>query len=341
MVGAQLSKIETDYSVMFKTFTVEMSTLRSNNSDLAQKLANLEKSQELQLSSLSTSVSTGRVNLNDEVARATESESSEAIKRSDADASLNATVNTVQPKLNFEISRATVAETVESSTRASADSTLTTNLFSEVSRASAQESKLFNLTSSLNSSINYLGSFVSRKILLSPSTAGCDFPGLAASSQWTSSVFSGASVCGRKVDVGGCTSVFINIQGQYSKVVGYTTLYPYNSVDGFYSATTQHFAALNPQWIGESLSFWAGSTLLWDYVMGSVHGHCPPTGTAAPSQVGNSWSCSESNPAFGSTALFTAQLPAATTGPIELRLCIDQVHADEDIYVGVSSIEVS
>ena len=66
----------------------------------------------------------------------------------------------------------------------------------------------------------------------------------------------------------------------------------------------------------------SGTTLIWDYVLG------PCDGLKSPVEVGNRFHCSLNNPkaAFGAGFPFSIALERPVSGPIELRICTDQVH---------------
>ncbi len=173
-----------------------------------------------------------------------------------------------------------------------------------------------------------------------------------ASIGWTAETMSVGTLCRRTVQsTGGCGSIFLNPGRTYSSVGGWVTLYQYGSPDGFGGDPTY----------GDSLTIWSGSTFLWDFGVGysldsSSAGrefNCPAkSGTNPSSAISSYWSCASgastasSFGVFYPTPLFGPAMPfnrtiVPTSSPLELRICLDEVHANEDIYIGDFSITVS
>jgi hypothetical protein len=161
----------------------------------------------------------------------------------------------------------------------------------------------------------------------------------------------GLTLC-RKVADSGCGSIFVAVPAGtvYSRVEGWVTLYQQGSTDAF---GLPSFPML-----GDSLTIWSGSTLLWDYAVGvfrsSDPNSCPANGGPQPSASLNGfWSCATGNPTgigsqtaffnvpvFGPSQAFSRSLPAATSAPIELRLCLNEPRSNEEIYLHSASISV-
>jgi hypothetical protein len=158
----------------------------------------------------------------------------------------------------------------------------------------------------------------------------------------------------------GCGSIFVAVPvgTVYSRVEGWVTLYQYGVPDGFH--------AFGYPTVGDSLSIWSGSTLVWDYAVGisrsssmadsrAQDSTCPATDGSLPStSLDNFWSCNAGNtgnafsyttfynePLFGPSQAFTRHLAASTSAPIELRFCLNELRStDEVIYLRLASISV-
>jgi hypothetical protein len=150
----------------------------------------------------------------------------------------------------------------------------------------------------------------------------------------------------------GCGSILVAVPAGtvYSRVEGWVTLYQKGSPDAF---GPDSFPTL-----GDSLTIWSGSTLLWDYAVGwgrSPPDTCPANGGPQPSALLNGiWSCATGNPTnsisltafynvplFGPSQAFDRDLLAATSAPIELRFCLDESRSNnEEIYLHSASISV-
>jgi hypothetical protein len=178
---------------------------------------------------------------------------------------------------------------------------------------------------------------------------------------WTTQKFSdlNMTLC-RKVADSGCGSIFVAVPAGtvYSRVEGWVTLYQYGAPDAFH---TFGFPVL-----GDSLTIWSGSTLLWDYAVGisgssamtdsrAQASTCPATSGAPPSASLNSfWSCDAGNtgnafsyttfyvkPLFGPSWAFARYLAASTSAAIELRFCLNELRStDEEIYLHSASVSV-
>ncbi len=177
-----------------------------------------------------------------------------------------------------------------------------------------------------------------------------------SSTGWTGETVSVGTLCRRTVQsTGGCGSIFLNPGRTYSSVDGWVTLYQYGSSDAFGSAGYPTY--------GDSLTIWSGSTFLWDFVAGHSFDasstyrelNCPANGGPnPPSTIGRYWSCASGastaplppygifypTPLFGPTMPFSRTI-TPTSSPLELRICLDEGHANEDIYVGNFSLTVS
>jgi hypothetical protein len=161
----------------------------------------------------------------------------------------------------------------------------------------------------------------------------------------------GLTLC-RKVADSGCGSIFVAVPAGtvYSRVEGWVTLYQQGSPDAF------GFPSF--PMLGDSLTIWSGSTLLWDYAVGifrsSNPNSCPADGgNQAPASLNGLWSCATGNPTtiwsptfynvplFGPSQAFARNLPATTSAPIELRFCLDEPRSNnEEIYLHSASISV-
>ena len=151
---------------------------------------------------------------------------------------------------------------------------------------------------------------------------------------------------------GGCGSIFVNPGSSYTTVNGQVTLYQYYSTDAFGPGA----------WAfgGDAMTFWSGSQFLWAYGVGYTMSNpndgtqvynCPAAGGYTPTQgasgqdtayIGTSYFCQSGcptvaqmaqpqlypDPLFGSEYQFTVTVPA-TSAPIELRICVNQEHANE------------
>ena len=141
----------------------------------------------------------------------------------------------------------------------------------------------------------------------------------------------------------------------YQVVSGYVTLYQYGTPDAFFKTKLE----------GDSLSIWSGNDLIWIYAVGlttyrnvsainstnRINRTCPDVGGIQPNvAVKGQYSCASGNFAdsfaaiFYNVTLFGAAhpinnsvhgftLPQATNASLQLRLCLNQNHGDEDIYV--------
>jgi hypothetical protein len=163
----------------------------------------------------------------------------------------------------------------------------------------------------------------------------------------------GLTLC-RKVADSGCGSIFVAVPAGtvYSRVEGWVTLYQ--------KGTPNAFGPNSFPTLGDSLTIWSGSTLLWDYAVGwgrratGLTDLCPADGGTQPSALLNGfWSCATSNPTdigsataffnvpvFGPSQAFSRSLPAATSAPIELRFCLNEPRSNEEIYLHSASISV-
>ncbi len=146
--------------------------------------------------------------------------------------------------------------------------------------------------------------------------------------------------------------LFLNPGRTYSSVSGWVTLYQYGTTDAFDTNAPPH---------GDSLTIWSGQTFLWDYAVGysldsnSIYrvSNCPAYGGVnASSALGCYWSCTSGAPTFSSvtfypTPLFGSAMPFSRTitptpSPLvlELRICLNENHVSEDIYIGDFSLTV-
>jgi hypothetical protein len=168
----------------------------------------------------------------------------------------------------------------------------------------------------------------------------------------------GLTLC-RKVADSGCGSIFVAVPAGtvYSRVEGWVTLYQQGTPNAFSSNSFQA--------VGDSLSIWSGSTLLWDYAVGLSRSRamadrdfqeytCPASGgKQASASLNGFWSCDSGNtantisnddfynlPLFGPAQIFRRTLAASTSAPIELRFCLNQGRNDEEIYLQSASISV-
>jgi hypothetical protein len=161
-----------------------------------------------------------------------------------------------------------------------------------------------------------------------------------AQGTWTAQAIGGLTLCRRAANAGsGCGSIWVSPGGPYTQVTGSVSLYQFFTTDAFNSG----------QPLGDSVTIWAGSTLLWVYTVGG----CPVRGAAGPPSAANGqWACAfgfESpvfpgtnlfnQVLFGPPAAFTVQLPP-TQAQIEIRMCLDQGVADEEIYLSAASLSV-
>jgi hypothetical protein len=171
---------------------------------------------------------------------------------------------------------------------------------------------------------------------------------------WTTEAISGITYCRKATSASGCYSVFSSVPPScYTRVSGFTTLYQWGTTDAFHAVNGVHA-------VGDSLTIWAGSNLLWDYAVGwsmqASPGSCPPSTIPSP-LVQSKYNCSSScrsfytgychgnppkfisTPLFGPSVPFSAVLPS-TCSPIELRLCLSEDATNENIFVGTTSIVV-
>ena len=176
-------------------------------------------------------------------------------------------------------------------------------------------------------------------------------------------------LCGKTTDGPGCDSVVIPAHGQYyDSVCGRLKGYQYASTDAFLSGNID-----GPYVDGVSIThgqnprkhvwtFASGLVRYDQYDRGLKPATCPGVGgTPQPAFVADNYYCSSGNPitqnwahilydnplwtspalncqcsaakCYGDALLFCVKLPEATKDDLELRICTDQVLADEDIRI--------
>lgn len=161
---------------------------------------------------------------------------------------------------------------------------------------------------------------------------------------WTTEVVQGMELCRRSSPIG-CGSIFAFPSQPYVNVSGWVTLFQSGTCDAF---SGMEGGTLG---IGDSLSVWSGTNLVWDFVVGmstslsSAYGssRCPALGgMPAPAELGGNWDCQSGNvkaidyysfyptAIFGPSRPFRRSLPQATSDPIELRICLNLDYQDEN-----------
>ncbi len=181
-----------------------------------------------------------------------------------------------------------------------------------------------------------------------------------SSTGWVRDTMPVGALCRRtNTSANGCGSIFLDPGRPYSSVSAWVTLYQFGTPDAFSIDSGTNGAYL---FAGDSLTIWAGPALVWDYAVGysqdqssseSIVYNCPADGgSSPPSALGSNWACATgasglpsvhtfySTPLFGPTKRFTRTI-TPTSSPLELRICLNQEHNNEDIYVGDFSLTVS
>jgi hypothetical protein len=126
---------------------------------------------------------------------------------------------------------------------------------------------------------------------------------------WTTESFPSFSLrlC-RKVANSGCGSILVAVPAgtvyDTRASRGWVTLYQKGPPDAF---------GVSFPTLGDSLTIWSGSTLLWDYAVGifrSGNPHsCPANGGAQPpASLNGFWSCATGTDIFSTTAFFSMPL---------------------------------
>eukprot|EP00053_Salpingoeca_punica_P010204 m.91902 g.91902 ORF g.91902 m.91902 type:complete len:748 (-) comp15315_c1_seq1:13-2256(-) len=172
---------------------------------------------------------------------------------------------------------------------------------------------------------------------------------------WTTEVVQGMELCRRSSPIG-CGSIFGFPSQPYVNVSGWVTLFQSGTCDAF---SGMEGGTLG---IGDSLSVWSGTNLVWDFVVGMStslssaygSGRCPALGgMPAPAELGGNWDCQSGNvkaidyysfyptAIFGPGRPFRRSLPQATSDPIELRICLNLDYQDENIYLSNAFISVT
>lgn len=164
-------------------------------------------------------------------------------------------------------------------------------------------------------------------------------------------------LCQRALNGPRCGSVIIPTGGQsYTKVRGRVTGYVFRTVDGFASGDTIDDAYVD----GVSITHGSPRKHIWTYAAayGTIRGAtCPEIGNTPnkqPAFVGKNFICALARNYDRNTKLynsplwttlgncvgdcpddlhFCVTLDQPTTENLELRICTDQIRADEDVYI--------
>ena len=150
---------------------------------------------------------------------------------------------------------------------------------------------------------------------------------------------------------GGCYSFFLPANGSYTQVQGWLTVFSGGTPAAFSPGSS--FPG-----VGDSVSVWSNSILLWAFVVGTsgVFG-CPNSNNGGPPYlmlIGQSnWYCAAPitnsggatgsiypTPLFGPAMPFISLLPAPSTSPVEVRICLNQSAANENLYVSAGQMFV-
>jgi hypothetical protein len=160
---------------------------------------------------------------------------------------------------------------------------------------------------------------------------------------WTSTTSGGKKFCKKSLSAAGCSSIFSPVPSTcYRHVEGSVALYLKGTPDGF------HPSLGYPQ-LGDSLSIWAGTTLVWDYAVSANCPSCCSPVSNALLTLNDRYYCSNissTGNTFISSALFsTVSFRAAvdySCSSIELRICRGvETATNEDVYVSAANISIT
>ena len=194
---------------------------------------------------------------------------------------------------------------------------------------------------------------------------------------WVEENEGGVRACGRGTVDGSCQSAFFNNddhQIQYTRVCGRAIGYQYKSTDAF-SQTSSNLTIDEIYVDGLSITHGSPRQHLWTFTAGWSEGlgipssTCPCSsnpGVSSPSFLNNNWYCESGNPTSQVPAIvyssdplwdgvncegtccsngksppwFSVELPAPTSDRIEARICADENHGNENVFIQVFEIFV-
>ena len=179
--------------------------------------------------------------------------------------------------------------------------------------------------------------------------------------------FSSRQTCRRNNNSAGCSSVrFASHELSYSEICGRITAFTSGSPEGFMRTENTD---INGTYVdGVSLTHGAPRQHIWTFAATSSDtNHCScnnnMTGTRPPDYVGNDYfcdtrflgsgtdtdlvlwqgtNCTSSNAccSFNNPPWFYKQLPQPTTDDIEMRLCRDEDHGNEDVFIQIAEVYI-